>query len=159
MKIGEICEIISDRPAALPCDTGFGRHNCMFKAMAGVFNTHKHNAHNVTSLMLSGLRGRCSQREINQLIIKMNQCTAKSMTDYWRTDRDKSRAMPWCCRGTLLNKWYRLNDWWYWILHICYLVKKHFLISHVFVFLSFMCSPGKAVIKTYTYLMIEHQML
>ena len=26
--------------------------------MAGVFNTHKHNAHNVTSLMLSGLRGR-----------------------------------------------------------------------------------------------------
>ena len=30
----------------------------MPSAMAGVFNTHEHNAHNVTSLMLSGLRGR-----------------------------------------------------------------------------------------------------
>ena len=27
-------------------------------AMAGVFNTHELNAHNVTSLMLSGLKGR-----------------------------------------------------------------------------------------------------
>ena len=30
----------------------------MPSAMAGVFNTHEHNAHNVTSRMLSGLRGR-----------------------------------------------------------------------------------------------------
>ena len=30
----------------------------MLSAMAGVFNTHEHNAHNVTSLMPSGLGGR-----------------------------------------------------------------------------------------------------
>ena len=129
----------------------------MPSAMVGVFNTHEHNAHNVKSLMLSGLRGRYVPEwsdiyaaiatyidemfsERNKLIaIKINQGTTKFMTDYWATYRDKYRAMPWCCRGTLLNKLYRRNDWWYWILCICYLVKEHFLISIVFVFLFLMC--------------------
>ena len=139
----------------------------MPSAMVGVCNTHEHNAHNVTSLMLSGLRGRYVPEwfdiytaiathidvmfsERNKLIDnKMNQGMAKFMTDYWVTNRGKSRAMPLCCRCSSLNKWYRLNDWWYWILYICYLIKKYFLISIAFVFLFFMHSPTKAVIKTY----------
>ena len=133
--------------------------------MAGVLDTHGHNAHNVTSSMLSGLKGRYKPKWSNiytamtaythGMISERNKSmdnTNKSVhgeTDDWLLSDE-----PWQIQGhAMLRHCWTIDTGLtideYWILYICYLVEKHLLISIVFVFVFVMCYPSKAMIKNF----------